>query len=332
MEEIRLGTIGSGAIVRSILDNVVLTEGIRLEAVYSRTLEKGSSLAQRYGVSKVYTELSDLFADEAVNCIYVASPNMLHYPHAKAALLAGKHVICEKPFSTKGAQAQELVALAKEKGLMLIDATPTAYLPNLSVLREQLPKIGRIRLVMTNYSQYSSRYDQLLRDEVTNVFNPAFGGGCLMDINYYNLYLNILLFGKPQKAIYYPNQWKNGIDTSGCIVMQYPDFVSTNTGAKDTWGVNFVQIEGEKGYIYIKGSNGLEEIRVVAKTTEEVYNLQDNPDRWYYEVQEVASLLLREDRKTIEKNLAVMTQVMDVLEKIRVAAGVRFPSDEMVGL
>ena len=68
MKEIRLGTIGSGAIVRSILDNVKLTEGIRLEAVYSRTEEKGRSLASDYGVDKVYTSLEELFSTRRIMC------------------------------------------------------------------------------------------------------------------------------------------------------------------------------------------------------------------------------------------------------------------------
>jgi len=117
--------------------------------------------------------------------------------HTKAALLAGKHVICEKPFCPTARQARELADLAAEKGLMLVDATPTICLPNLQFLQEHLPRIGPIRLVMGNYSQYSSRFDCLLQGKVTNVFDPNFAGGCLMDINYYNLYLNILLFGKP---------------------------------------------------------------------------------------------------------------------------------------
>ena len=181
MEEIRLGTIGTGFIVRNILDNVAITDGIRLEAVYSRTTEAGTALAQSYHVSKVYTDLEAFLADEAVNCVYVASPNSLHYRYTKMALLAGKHVICEKPFAPKAAQARELVALAKEKGLMLIDATPTAYLPNLAILQQQLPRIGKIRIVMSNYSQYSSRYDLLLKghtlEEYFEFFNNNYISG-----------------------------------------------------------------------------------------------------------------------------------------------------------
>lgn len=117
MEEIKLGTIGSGTIVHSILDNVEITDGIRLVAVYSRSGEKGRALAGKYAVDKVYTNLDEFMADEEINTIYIASPNLLHYEQTKKALLAGKNVICEKPFCTKAEQAGELVALAKEKHL-----------------------------------------------------------------------------------------------------------------------------------------------------------------------------------------------------------------------
>ena len=327
MEEIRLGTIGSGMIAHEILDNVVITDGIRLEAVYSRTTESGTAFAQAYGASKVYTDLDAFLGDEAVNCVYVASPNSLHYRHTKMALMAGKHVICEKPFAPTAAQARELAALAKEKGLMLVDATPTAYMPNLAIIQQQLPKLGRIRIVMSNYSQYSSRYDLLLRGEVHNTFNPEFAGGCLMDLNYYNLYMNILLFGKPRGAVYYPNLWENGIDTSGVLLMQYDDFVSTNTAAKDASGENFFLIEGENGYMYIQGNNFMKNIRVVTKEKEENFNIQDNPNVWFYEIQKVAQLLLQEDRETLSQGLDIMQDTMDVLEKVRLGAGIHFPAD-----
>ncbi len=329
MKEIRLGTIGSGAIVRSILDNVKLTEGIKLEAVYSRTEEKGRGLASDYGVDKVYTSLEALFADEDVNFIYVASPNNLHYPHTKAALLAGKNVICEKPFASTKEKAEDVVALAKEKNLLLVDATPTFFLPNLQILKDQLPKVGRIKLVMGNYSQYSSRYDNLLAGQVPNVFSPDYAGGCLMDINYYNVYLNVALFGKPERTVYIPNVYDNLVDTSGLLTMEYEDFVSSQAGAKDTWGVNYFQIEGEKGYIYIKdGSNGIAEVRVVTKNSDETFNLQPNPDRWFYEVQEMTKMILDGDQEKMEKGLETMLSVIEIIESSRKKAGILFTDEK----
>lgn len=328
MKEIRLGTIGSGVIVHSILNNVRVTPGIRLEAVYSRSREKGEALAETYGASKVYTDMDAFLADEDVNFVYIATPNLLHYPQAKKALLAGKNVLLEKPFCTKLEHAQELVDIARERNLILVDAVPTAFLPNLQILQEQLPKVGKIKLVMGNYSQYSSRYDQVLAGEKPNIFNPEYAGGCLMDINFYNVYLNVALFGKPAAAQYYPNIYPGLADTSGVMVMQYDGFVSQNAGAKDTWGVNFFQIEGEKGYIYIEnGANGIQSVRVVTKTSNEIFNIQPNPDRWFYEVQNFTGLVLADDRETIDQRLQTMLAVIETMEQARKAAGIFFPGD-----
>lgn len=328
MKEIKLGTIGSGVIVHSILDNVQRTDGITLEAVYSRSAEKAAALAGEYGCQKTYTDMDAFLADEEINLVYIATPNLLHYPQAKKALLAGKNVLLEKPFTTTYAHAQELAFLARERGLLLIEAAPTSFLPNFAVLKNELPKIGNIKLVMSNYSQYSSRYDAVLRGEVPPVFDPAFGGGCLMDINFYNVLLNVLLFGAPKRATYHPNRYSNLSDTSGIMVMEYDGFVSTNAGAKDTWGINFFQIEGEKGYIYIEnGSNGIQSVRTVTKTSDETQNLQNNPDRWFYEIQELTRLLLNNERASLDARLDTTLTTIQVIESTRKAAGILFPGD-----
>ena len=328
MKELCLGTIGSGSIVHTILDQVNVTDGIRLTAVYSRMEEKGKQLAAEYGAGRVYTDLDAFLADEEINTVYIASPNLLHYEQTRKALLAGKHVICEKPFCTKADQARELTALAKEKRLFLADAVPTAYLPNLEVLKRELPKVGKVRLVLGNYSQYSSRYDLVLQGEVPNVFNPEYGGGCLMDINFYNVYLNAALFGKPLSSVYYPNRRGELADTSGVLIMQYDGFVSSSAGAKDTWGVNYFQIEGEKGHIYIRdGSNWLAEIRVVTKDSEETFDQQDNPEWRFYEVQKLTECMLAGDYEAVYGRLDVMIHVIEILEEARKKAGILFPGD-----
>ena len=326
MKEIRLGTIGSGVIVETLLDQVMKTEGIRLTAVYSRSEEKGRRFAEKYGASAVYSNLDTFFESDAFNCVYIASPNSLHYPQTKQALLAGKHVWCEKPFCTSARQAEELYALARDRGLMLAEAVPTAFYPNLEILRQQLPKIGRLRLVQGNYSQYSSRYD-VLREEtgLPNVFNPEFGGGCLVDINFYNVYLNVALFGKPEKVTYFPNLHSGGADTSGILILQYGDFVSQATGAKDCWNDCSFSIQGEDGFIQIPGSNGLARIRVVTRTGEEILNAQEDPNRLSYEVNKLTDIFLREDHKALEELAQTTVTTMNVLEEARASAGIRYP-------
>lgn len=328
MKEIRMGTIGSGVIVHSILDNVMRVEGIRLEAVYSRSREKGEKLAGEYGCCKVYTDMDAFLADDQIDLVYIAIPNLLHYEKAKQALLAGKHVLLEKPFTVKAEQARELIRIARERKLFLMEAAPTGSLPNFAVLQRELPRIGRVKLVMSNYSQYSSRYDAVLRGEKPAIFDPEFAGGSLMDINFYNVLLNVLLFGKPKAAKYYPNRFPCMSDTSGVMVMEYDGFVSTNSGAKDTWGINFFLIEGEEGYIYIEnGSNRFTSVRTVTKTSDETYNEQPDPDRLYYEIRELTRLLQEEEYQNVYDRLNKTLQTVETMESARKAAGILFPGD-----
>ena len=328
MEEVRLGTIGSGVIVHSVLDNVREADGISLEAVYSRTEEKAKALAENYGADKIYTDINAMLSDERVNTVYLATPNLLHYEQAKLALMAGKNVICEKPIVTRSVHAEELRDIARSKGLFLFEAAPTMFLPNFRLLCEKLSLIGRIRLVMSNYSQYSSRYDAVLRGERPNIFNPEFAGGCLMDINFYNVLLNTALFGLPESAKYYPNIYPGLADTSGVFVMKYDGFVSTNAGAKDTWGINHFTIEGEKGFIRVDESNGLKSVRVVTKTSDETYNLQTVNDRWHYEVEEIARIMIADDYGASRELLDKVLANISVIEAARIEAGIIFPGDE----
>ncbi len=329
MQQVKLGTIGSGTIVQSVLNNVIVTNGMKLEAVYSRTEDKAKALADKYKAKKTYTDLDALMNDDNVNTIYIATPNLLHYEQTKRALTAGKNVICEKPFVTKYSQAKELIELAKSKGLFLFEAAPTMFLPNFKILKRELPKIGKVKLVISNYSQYSARYNLVLNGEKPNIFNPEYAGGCLMDINFYNVLLNVALFGAPEEAVYYPNIYPGLADTSGAFVMKYPGFVSQNAGAKDTWGFNFFQIEGEQGYIFIaEGSNGLKNIRVVTRNNNKVLNDQPDIDRWNYEIQEITHIMKRDDYEAAYSMLDVTLETVKVIESARKRAGIIFPGDD----
>jgi len=325
MEKILLGTIGSGTIVHNFLDCVKQTEGIELYAVYSRAAEKAGALAREYAAKKTYTDMEAFLSDEAFNFVYVATPNSLHYQQAKAALEHGKNVIVEKPFCVHAWQVQALRDLAKEKGLFLIDATPTAFLPNLKLLRENLKKIGPVRLSLSNYTQYSSRYTKLLQGELTNIFDPAFAGGCLSDINYYNIYLNVALFGRPDEVRYYANLYPGAADTSGIAVLRYPGFVSQCTGSKDSHGISQVDIEGEKGFVQVAGgSNGLKSVRVVCGDEDVTLNGQSEPNRWLYEVRNMTRLILDDGREELDKNLDITLTVIETLERARDDAGIEF--------
>ena len=328
MKELRLGTVGSGVIVHTILDAVQKTDGVSLAAVCSRSKATGDALAAAYGCKKVYTDLDAMLKDSDVNTVYIATPNLLHFRQAKQALDAGKHVILEKPFTTTLADADSLAALAKKKHLLLAEAVPTPYLPNFQILRDLLPQIGRVQRVDAAYNQYSARYDKLLQGELPNIFNPMLGGGCLMDLNFYNAYLNVALFGKPQSAAYVPNVYPGAADTSGVLTLEYDGFVSVNAAAKDRDGESYFTIEGEQGSLTAEnGANGLMQIRLCTDGNETVYNAQPEPNRWLYEVRALTKLFLNEDYDSVYGNLSPTLLTVDTLFRARKSAGLVFPGD-----
>ena len=323
-----IGVIGTGLIVKSVLEAAKPIEGITWGAVYSRKYETGESFAKQFGIPRIDTDLDSFLSGSEIDTVYIASPNSLHYVQARAALEHGKNVIVEKPFTSTLKEAQELQKLAKEKNLFLFEAITTRYLPNYDYIRNQLPKLGRLRMVQCCFSQYSSRYDALLRGEVSNVFNPAFSGGALEDINLYNIQFVMGLFGAPIEAKYYPNRHTNGIDTSGVAVLQYPDFICTCQGAKDTVSLNCVQIQGENGFILVNDkSNECRAVRMILRDGSETsYDIQNEP-RWCYELRAMRDMIASKNYAECRKQLDVTLQVVACMEAMRRDADISFAAD-----
>lgn len=320
----KIGAIGTSFIMDTILENIQATEGMECVAVYSRKEERGRTLADKFQIEKVYTCLSQLYNDPQVDWIYIASPNSLHYEQAKEALLAGKHVLCEKPFTVTSNQVKELTALAKEKHLFLFEAILPLFHPHYRLIKQQLPSIGNLKLVLATFCQYSSRYEALLTGSTPNVFNPEFAGGALMDLNLYNVYFTVGLFGKPDSLHYYPTLFSNGVDTNGILVMQYPDFLVQCTGAKDAFCENGVQLLGDKGYIRVTPTaSNCSQVEVVLRGEKELsFSTRQNP--WAYEMQGLVKLVSNQDYTECYKRLDIAIDVVEVLEEARRSGGLSF--------
>ena len=316
--------IGTGAITKSMLQEFARCEDLNCIAIYSRNEATGRAIADQFGIPTVYTDMEKMLADPAIEMVYIASPNAIHYGQTKAALLAGKHVLCEKPFAPTVAEAQELMDLAKEKNLLLFEAITTAHHPHYAIIRDTIPSLGKLKMVLCTFCQYSSRYPALLAGKVSPVLDPAFKGGALMDINLYNIHFCVGLFGAPQGVHYYPNIHSNGVDTSGCLVLKYDGFHCQCVGAKDCAAENGIQIVGEDGYIHVtpSGSNCQKVVISIRGKEQVVYELPENP--WYYEVQDLGKLFAAGDYDASHAGLSVTRDVVEVLEKARKDGGLCF--------
>ena len=154
----RLGVLGTGKIVQEFLPMVQAIDTIQLAGLLTtpHSVARAQELQRRYHVEQLYTDYQQLLADVTIDTVYVALPNSLHYQFTKQALLAGKNVICEKPFTLDAAQLDELTDLAQNQDLVLIEAITNQYLENYQAIKADLGRLGDLKIIECNYSQYSS--------------------------------------------------------------------------------------------------------------------------------------------------------------------------------
>jgi len=324
----KLGIVGNGGIVVAALESIKGTD-IEATALWCRNKDKGMPLCEKYAIKTIYTDYDAFLKDESFDMVYIGLINSLHYEYTKKALEAGRNVICEKPFTSTYKEAEELVRLAKEKGVYLFEAIMSRYSANYKQIKDHLDHLGELRLVQCNYSQYSRRYNSYKQGTVLPAFDPNLSGGALYDINVYNIHFTEGLFGKPEEVRYYANKGFNGIDTSGILVMKYPGFLATCSGAKDSASVNGMMIQGDGGYIHVNSRPGMiRNITLYANNAEpQKLDIADDPNPMQTEFVTIAKVISEGNKEQMYKWLEDTLTVMEILQKARNDAGICFLSD-----
>ena len=323
----RLGVIGAGMIVKEFLPHLVKMDGLEVVAVMARRLEAVQEVCAANGVPHAVTCFDELL-DLGIDTVYVAVPNAMHFPYCKQALANGLNVVVEKPMCSNARQAHELARLAREKGAFLFEAITAAHLPAFAKVQEWLPRIGTIKLVNCNFSQYSSRYDAFRAGTVAPAFDPAQSGGALMDLNLYNVHWTVDLFGRPDDVTYFANV-ERGIDTSGTLVLRYPGFLATCIAAKDCAGPKLFSIQGIDGYLHLDLNPGLvgeAHLRLNDGTQEDFVETYTDA-RVVPEFAFFVDCINRGDHEACEWLLEHSLAVADVLTAAREDAGIVFPAD-----
>ncbi|ASC09235.1 Gfo/Idh/MocA family oxidoreductase [Pediococcus pentosaceus] len=313
----KLGIVGAGMIVKDFLTMTPLLPEIELKAITGTPhgIDNLEKLQMQYGIDRVYTDIDECLANEEIDTVYVAVPNHLHFAFAKKALEAGKNVICEKPFTLNLAELEELAELAQTKQLILLEAITNQYMMNYQKIKEAVPTLGEIKVIECNYSQYSSRYDAFKAGEVLPAFNPKFGGGALMDINIYNIHFVVGLLGAPSSVKYLANIEKD-IDTSGILILNYPDTKVVCIGAKDSTATIRSTIQGTKGSVIVNGAtNVLDNFDIESKAGIENFDFKQNSHRMYEEFKAFQRIIAEKDLKEAALRLQHSEEVLRVVEQ-----------------
>lgn len=323
----KLAVLGTGKIVQEFLPMIQQVTDVELVALLStpRSLDKAKEMQVQYHIQEVYTDYETLLGNATIDTVYVALPNHLHYQYTKAALLQGKNVICEKPFTLNAQQLQELIQIATEKRLILLEAITNQYLNNFLQIKKDLAQLGKIKIVECNYSQYSSRYDAFKEGKILPAFDPQKGGGALMDINIYNIHFVVGLFGKPEKVQYLANIERD-IDTSGILVLDYGAFKAVCIGAKDSTAQIRSVIQGTDGSIEVLGAtNEMPRYERRSKTEIEAVNVNLDKHRMYQEFEKFTEVIDQKDLafalEQLNHSLTVMQVVDQALESANLHLG-----------
>ncbi|TKA72233.1 hypothetical protein B0A49_05981 [Cryomyces minteri] len=323
---INFAVIGTGWITDSFIQSAHATKSWKLTAVYSRKEATAKEFGAKYDVTTVHTTLGSLANDASIAVVYIASPNSLHYSQAKEILSAKKHVILEKPATSTVAEFEEIYALAKEKGVFLIEANRHIQEANFKVLQKNLSRLGQIYGASLTYASYSSRYNNVLAGEVPNIFNLDYSGGCLVDIGVYPLNFAVALLGKPESQTYKPVITKTGADGGGFIVLNYDSFGVQINQSKCYSSTAPSEVYGEKGTISVNATTDIDRISFLdakTKKTEELaqkkveFNLME-------EAAEFARIIEQGDKEAAQKLEEMSRIVIGITTDLRTQNGIVF--------
>lgn len=320
----RWGVLATGNIARKFATTVnnmqAAGENESVVACASRTNDKAEVFANEFNIPRAYGSYEEMLLDKDVEAVYIATPNNMHYDNCKMCLEAGKHVLCEKPFTVKRAEAEALYELAKSKNLFIMEGFWIRFLPALIKMQEII-KSGEIGDVVWARSDYGFIAKGARRERK---FDPNLAGGALLDIGIYNLGFMRMVMGDANPVGFSVTSHLNefGTDDFSTIILNYPDGKSATVTT--SIGMNmprFAAVYGTNGTIYLDDFQKAEKLKVCVNDKDE-YTLEFpiSMGGFEYEIREVSKCIADgESFSSILKNidtLEILGLMEDILEEI----------------
>jgi len=241
------GILATGWIAELFTQDLI-TSGLHVVAVGSRSLEKARTFADRFAIATAHGSYEELVADPDVDIVYIATPHPQHVDAAMLALDAGKHVLVEKPFALNADQARRIVQRAREKNLVVLEAMWTRFLPHMRRIHEILGAgtIGELRSVSAEHRQF------LPTDPKHRLNALELGGGALLDLGIYPISFAFDILGAPSSIAASARFKDTGVDAEVATVMHHQGgAISTTASALDYAGPNVAIVYGSKARIEI---------------------------------------------------------------------------------
>jgi len=324
MRMIRWGILSTGTIAKNFAETAKKMADVKITAVASRSQKKADDFGWKYGIAHCYDSYEALAKDPDVDIVYVATPHSRHFDDVKLMIENGKHVLCEKSFTVDAKEAEMLFALAKEKGVFLMEAFWTKLCPIYRDVERIIASgaLGEIRTVIAQYGYTTARE--------ARKFDPALAGGTLLDIGVYAIGFACMMLGYKMDEIRSKLVMNSvGTDAYDAIYMRKGDAFAQLTCAIGAYMPLHGAVYGTKGYIDIPDFKNPQKITVFYEgRSPQVFTRVFEVNGFEYEIREAMDCVragrTESSLMTPEQSIAVMR----IMDEIRAQNGMRFPFEQ----
>ncbi|NBC58192.1 MAG: Gfo/Idh/MocA family oxidoreductase [Bacteroidetes bacterium] len=322
MKTYHWGILGLGKIAHQFAKDLQTVPNAKLYAVGSRTQNKADEFAQKYQAPKAYGSYDTLIQDENVDVIYVATPHVFHKANTIAVLKSGKAVLCEKAFGMNLSEVEEMIEVAQQNNVFLMEALWTNFMPTIKTLKKYQKNntFGKIKSLQAEFC-FKAPFDPDKR-----LFNPELGGGALLDIGIYPVYLALKLLGHPNHIKAKSIMSSTGVDVETQIYFAYDNNVEADLFCSfDQTRDNYAFIEFEKANIKL-GPRFHETDKLIInkpdKTTAKDFNYQAKG--YHFEIAHVQQCLDKGLTESPEMSFEFSKDLISHLDKIRHIIGLKY--------
>lgn len=318
--------LGAGRIAHVLAKTMVQMEDVTLYAVAARDLSRAEAFAAEYGFEKAYGSYGEMLSDPDVELVYIATPHSHHAGHMKLCISHGKNVLCEKAFTLNAAQAREIQALAKEKGVYVAEAIWTRYMPSRAIINELLASgvIGKVSTMTCNLS-YPVTYKE-------RIVAPELAGGALLDVGVYGLNFALMHFGSDFERMDSSVRFTgSGVDAMESITIHYRDgrmaVITAGVLARgDRKGIFY----GDKGYMIVENINNPQSVSIYDLTDALVRRVQvpQQISGYEYEIREAMARIRAGQTESESMPLCETVHVMEIMDQLRRDWGLVYPMEK----
>jgi predicted dehydrogenase len=321
-KKIRWGIIGLGHIANKFATDIATVENTELVAVASRNLQNAKNFAEKHHAKKAYGSYLELVNAANVDAVYIATPHSFHKEHAILCLQNKKAVLCEKPFAMNLQEVTEMIQVAKENNVLLMEALWTFFLPHFTYVLELVKseKFGKLRKLEADFGFYTPYNTD------SRLFKKEVGGGSLLDIGIYPIFAALATLGAPDTIAADATFFENGADASCDMVFQYEGAKATLKSTLLEETSSHAVFTFDKAIVKLNRQfHQSKSITIIQNKKEEIMHFDFKTNGYNYEIEHFNNLL-REGKK--ESNMMTFyfsETLIKTLDNVREIIGLSYP-------